>query len=232
MRPFRISRGPLVALALLASGCFWRHSEKPPVYELEPVEAVVTPLDRGPGVYHVLKPGETFYRLSRIYGVPVEAIQKANPALDPRKLVIGTEIFIPGATEKRAQARTGGLPPREGAFWRPVRGRVLVHFGGRTPAGRSEGVDLAAARNEAVLASEAGRVTVAAGSLLSLGPTVILEHAGGFSTLYGGMGSIRVKPGQVVSRGEVLGAAGGGRVHFRIYKGTAVLDPRKYVRLR
>ena len=45
--------------------------------------------------YHVIRPGDTFGKLARQYGVTVEAIFQANPKVDPRRLQIGQKIRIP-----------------------------------------------------------------------------------------------------------------------------------------
>lgn len=44
---------------------------------------------------HVIKPGDTLYRLSREYGVKVSALMMANPFVDIYNLRIGDELCIP-----------------------------------------------------------------------------------------------------------------------------------------
>jgi LysM repeat protein len=44
---------------------------------------------------YVIKPGDTFYKISKTLGVSVSSIQKLNPAIDPGKLKIGQSISIP-----------------------------------------------------------------------------------------------------------------------------------------
>ncbi len=74
-------------LALFASACSSSRGPAPGVQDL----------DLRKGVYHEVAPGETLWRLSRRYGVPIEAILRANRTEDPLKLATGTRIFIPGA---------------------------------------------------------------------------------------------------------------------------------------
>ncbi|MFQ5694191.1 MAG: LysM peptidoglycan-binding domain-containing M23 family metallopeptidase [Nitrospinota bacterium] len=62
-------------------------------------------LFRRPGVYHVIRPGETLYRISRTYGVDLETLVKVNHIADARRIVAGTRLFIPGAR------RTLRVPP-------------------------------------------------------------------------------------------------------------------------
>jgi len=44
---------------------------------------------------YTIKSGDTFARLSGRFGVPVRAIEEANPGVDPRRLRIGQKVFIP-----------------------------------------------------------------------------------------------------------------------------------------
>jgi LysM repeat protein len=46
-------------------------------------------------LYHVLKPGETVYFLSKTYGVTVNEIIQSNPGIDITKLSVGAEIAVP-----------------------------------------------------------------------------------------------------------------------------------------
>src|SRR5450759_3904275 len=46
-------------------------------------------------IYINLKPGETVYSLSKLYGVSEDEIMESNPGIDINKLSIGTEIGIP-----------------------------------------------------------------------------------------------------------------------------------------
>ncbi len=45
--------------------------------------------------YHVIRPGDTFGKLARQYGITVNAIFQANPKANPRRLQIGQRILIP-----------------------------------------------------------------------------------------------------------------------------------------
>ena len=45
--------------------------------------------------YYVIQPGDTFYKLAKRYNTTVEAIEKANPGVDPNNLQVGQKICIP-----------------------------------------------------------------------------------------------------------------------------------------
>ncbi|MGQ0810729.1 MAG: LysM peptidoglycan-binding domain-containing protein [Nitrospiraceae bacterium] len=66
--------------------------------ELAPPEARLdaAPAAKGPATYHQVKPGETLFRISRRYGVPVEKIRSWNKLPDDiievgQKLIVGNE---------------------------------------------------------------------------------------------------------------------------------------------
>ena len=69
-----------------------RHTQPPapaPIYrEPKPAPARKT---------HVVKSGETVASIARLYGVRLEKLLGANPALDPRRLKVGQTVIIPGS---------------------------------------------------------------------------------------------------------------------------------------
>ena len=50
------------------------------------------------GVYHVVKEGQTLYRISREYEVNEVYLARINNISDPTELQVGKRLFIPGAT--------------------------------------------------------------------------------------------------------------------------------------
>jgi LysM repeat protein len=57
------------------------------------VSAVTGPTNRT----HTVKAGETLSVIARKYGVKVDALQTANPRVDPRKLQVGQSLSIPAS---------------------------------------------------------------------------------------------------------------------------------------
>jgi lipoprotein NlpD len=51
------------------------------------------------GVVHVVRRGETLYRIARAYGIDAADLLETNGIDDPRTLAVGAELFVPGATE-------------------------------------------------------------------------------------------------------------------------------------
>lgn len=52
-------------------------------------------------IRHTMGPGETVFRVSKMYDVPMNAILKANRIADPKELRIGQSIFVPDAASLR-----------------------------------------------------------------------------------------------------------------------------------
>ncbi|MBE3577690.1 MAG: LysM peptidoglycan-binding domain-containing protein, partial [Limnochordales bacterium] len=47
------------------------------------------------GTIYVIRAGDTLFRLAQRFNTTVDAILRANPGLDPNRLVIGQQICIP-----------------------------------------------------------------------------------------------------------------------------------------
>jgi LysM repeat protein len=67
------------------------------VTEAKPTESEVVKRehDESKFIYHSLKPGETVYSLSKLYGVSENEIIQSNPGMDINKLSVATEIAVP-----------------------------------------------------------------------------------------------------------------------------------------
>jgi murein DD-endopeptidase MepM/ murein hydrolase activator NlpD len=64
----------------------------------------VTPAASSPGV-HVVVPGETLSKISRLYGKPVSALAKANNSPESARLNVGDRLVIPGVRTSAAKAK-------------------------------------------------------------------------------------------------------------------------------
>jgi hypothetical protein len=92
------------------------------------------------------------------------------------------------------------------------------------------GADLASPEGTLVPASGRGRVVFASRRILT-GNTVILEHLPGFFTVYYHLSAIRVSVGDMVDRGQVIGAVGmtgfatGPHLHWEVEDLGVPVDP-------
>ena len=124
----------------------------------------------------------------------------------------------------------------------PVWGRLTSKYGYRLdPFTRHpefhNGVDLRAPGGTPVRATAAGKV-IFAGWRAGYGKTVVLRHAYGYRTLYGHMSKIKVKKGQWVKSGDILGYVGstgkstGPHVHYEVWRYSKKENPLKYMYVR
>lgn len=118
----------------------------------------------------------------------------------------------------------------------PLRGPVLADFGTPKAGGRLAwtGRWIGARQGAPVKAVARGRVAYV-GWLQRYGHMVILEHEGGYFTLYGHNATVRPETGEWVDAGEVIATAGdtGGHdrsgVYLEIRKGSLAQDPRQWL---
>ncbi|MGH9345460.1 MAG: M23 family metallopeptidase [Terriglobia bacterium] len=95
------------------------------------------------------------------------------------------------------------------------------------------GYDLASVEHSPVEAANDGQVLYA-GWFDIFGNAVIIDHGCGLQTLYGHMASFKVKPGELVKRGQVIGTsdstglAGGDHVHFGVYLDGIPVVPKEW----
>ncbi|MDE3178824.1 MAG: M23 family metallopeptidase [Acidobacteriota bacterium] len=95
------------------------------------------------------------------------------------------------------------------------------------------GYDLASVEHSPVEAANDGQV-IFAGWFDIFGNAVIIDHGCGLQTLYGHMASFKVKAGELVKRGQVIGMsdstglAGGDHVHFGVYLDGIPVVPKEW----
>ena len=123
----------------------------------------------------------------------------------------------------------------------PLNGRLLYEFG-RQPGPdnttiRRHGVGISAPVGTEVRAVAAGTIQHA-GPFGTYGPTVILDHGGGYYTLYLYLSRLNVVAGTAASRGQLLGLSGGAtsdtgpHIEFQIRERGIALDPELWLRRR
>ncbi len=183
---------------------------------------------------HTIAKGETMWDIARKYGADVNQIMRANPKKNPSLLCIGDKLDIP---DSRSVSRTiaynepssRGFSPTTMQFIWPVVGTITSKYGYRA-SGFHHGLDIAGSHGDPIKASLAGRVTFA-GYKSIYGQTVVLQHLGGYETVYAHLQNINVSPGKQVAKGEIIGTIGttgrttGPHLHFEVKKDAKNIDP-------
>jgi septal ring factor EnvC (AmiA/AmiB activator) len=151
--------------------------------------------------------------------------------------------------EKRKKARVS--VPRKGAStfekskgalsW-PVDGVVVTRFGKVVHPEyqtviMSNGIDIKASVGGEVHCVASGTV-IHTGSMRGLGKMVIVEHTGGFMSIYAHLSDISVVTDQKLTSDSVLGrvgdtgSLGGAKLHFEIRKSAEALNPAEWLEKR
>jgi len=146
--------------------------------------------------------------------------------------------------QERAALKVAASRPAEAAgerleFARPVRGTQVGAAGLRVDPGtgvevRQDGVQLLARMNEPVLAPAAGRVSRVE-ALPQGGFAVVTEHAGGWTSVLGGLREVSVAAGETVAAQGPLGLAGrnldgAAVISFELWHGRSPVDPADVLR--
>jgi murein DD-endopeptidase MepM/ murein hydrolase activator NlpD len=204
-------------------------------------------------------PGDTPIKISRRYGKSSVAVAKANNIRTRPKLNMGDHTVIPPrkaanaqqkgrsmveqrpttlATRKLAEigpaentATVGSVADAIPNFHWPVRGQVIAGFGPRPDGERNDGIDIAVPENTPIKAADDGVVVYSGNELKSFGNLVLVRHANNYVTAYAHAKELRVKVGDQIKGGDLIGMSGQTgnvntpQIHFEIRKGSTPIDP-------
>ena len=136
--------------------------------------------------------------------------------LPPEKVELTPETLARVQADQQALAQAWQTPSLEarwrGVFIRPLPGEVSGQFGRRRVINGERksphtGQDLRAVLDEPVGASNAGRVVLVRDCFFS-GNSVLVDHGLGLYSMYFHLDQVKVKEGDLVEKGQVLGLAG------------------------
>lgn len=210
----------------------------------------ILPVD---GIRHKVQKGETVFSLAKKYGLGSDEAS-AQPLINfpfntfadenDFTLATGQYIFIPGGVKPEERSRTAPLAVRRyttpdagsvaatGSFVWPASGYISQRFSWYHKA-----IDIASRGGGPILSADSGKVVVAGWVDNSgYGNRVVVDHGNGTVTLYAHLSVVRVRVGQTVNKGDVLGDMGstgrstGTHLHFEVRTGGTFLDPLTMLR--
>ena len=149
-----------------------------------------------------------------------------------------TKVIAYGTKVKHSKTYKGGKYAQGYFIWPvPYTRNITQHFGS---AGGHGALDIAAAgiRGQNIVAADGGTVVVAAyrkgTSYGSYGKYIVIDHGGGYQTLYAHCDELLVSPGDVVQQGQTIGLVGNtGRstnphLHFEVQINGRRVNPSTY----
>ncbi len=144
-------------------------------------------------------------------------VTRENPAY--------ARVLGPGACDAVSGGAVG-----YGTFIWPANQHILSGFD-YSPGANHYGIDISGNEGEGVYATDAGVVVYAGWNNYGYGNMVLVDHGGGFQSLYAHMSAFNVGCGQSVGQGDVIGAIGntgnssGSHLHFEIMSSTYKINP-------
>ncbi|MEO0050211.1 MAG: peptidoglycan DD-metalloendopeptidase family protein [candidate division WOR-3 bacterium] len=127
------------------------------------------------------------------------------------------------------------IEEKKGMLPWPVAGNVISNFGVQVDQKygtktKNLGIDISCKRGSPVKAIYQGKVSYA-DVFMGQGLMVILEHGGGYYSVYSRLEEIKVNSGEKVEAGEVLGLSSD-VAHFEIRVGGIAVDPIEWLEKR
>lgn len=179
---------------------------------------------------------------SRAMGGPTAdtAIALVTPGLSSPENTFGLlKDLLTGLEDRLQSVRTNvdkrnQLAAATPSIW-PTHGWLSSSAGNRTDPFTGEndfhpGLDISADKGDPVYATADGKVTNAAASG-NYGNLVVIEHGYGLETRYGHLSAFKVKQGQTVKRGDLIGLVGstgratGAHLHYEVRANGRILNP-------
>ncbi|MHB1110879.1 MAG: peptidoglycan DD-metalloendopeptidase family protein [Devosia sp.] len=143
--------------------------------------------------------------------------------------LIQTDTPVATAPAAKPLAQPAAEPKLSGAdkFRWPVSGRVITDFANS----KGTGINIEAPEGAAIRAAENGQVIYVGSGVEGYGNLVLIRHPNGYVSAYAHLKEMSVQKGDVVNRGDNIGAAGmtgsvsRPQLHFELRKGATPVDP-------
>ena len=222
-----------------------------------PAATVPTRSVAKPGQTVTIRRGDTVYALARIHSITPADLIAWNNLSNPSNIHPGQVLRLypqssPGTTATTRPAGTSGstagtaatrpaastpaatpAPVNSGISWRwPANGALVSRFvsGDAT----KQGIGIAGASGDDVLAAAAGTVVYSGAGLVGYGELIIIKHNDQWLTAYGHSRKRLVNEGQNVRAGERIAemgrtSASRDMLHFEIRHNGKPVDPLRYL---
>ncbi len=189
---------------------------------------------------HRVKKGETLDKIAAWYGVDKESLLATpqNDLASEADLRVGQYLLISEARSRYRDPAEENVPRVEKSSWRygdgefiwPIE-RQLTWISQSFRHGKHMATDMAARSGTKVRASDTGKVIKVGWSDNGYGYRIVIDHGIDYVTIYAHLSEYYVEEGDIVTKGEVIGAVGstgnstGPHLHFEIRDYGYLVDP-------
>jgi len=174
----------------------------------------------------------------KIYAQKLKEYQEAEAAI---KSLIRSKEKTRTATATR-RSETSHFAALRGKLPWPTKGKIINHYGRVRnkklhTVQENIGIDIRAPFGTPVRSTADGIVTAITWQR-GRGNILIIDHYGGYYTVYAHLSEVDVVPGQKVHQGEEIGKVGnsgslsGAMLHFEIWKNTKIINPEIWLKRR
>jgi murein DD-endopeptidase MepM/ murein hydrolase activator NlpD len=202
--------------------------------------------------YHRVQRGDSLIRIASKYDVPVSSLTQKNRRVLASGIAPGQKLYIPfednprwnegniESTLENDERSSFPIPSRAEKnlntpkFTWPVMGAVSSPFGPRRGT-QHEGIDIVARKGTPVKASRSGHVIYSNNRISGYGNLIIVKHTDSYATVYAHLSAMKVRKGQFVTRGQVIGLVGATghatspHLHFEVRNHRIPQDPLSFL---
>lgn len=156
---------------------------------------------------------------------PAPAVTTATPHSEIKTAEIKTVSVAPSQP----------VPASTGQFIKPVSGKIISNFGPKADGQHNDGINIKAAKGDAVRAADNGKVVYVGDEIHGYGNMILIKHQNKYVTAYAHLAKSLVKKGDVVMRGQTIGTVGQTgfvdtpQLHFEVRQGKTAIDPAKLI---
>lgn len=175
--------------------------------------------------YVIIKKGETLWRISKRYNIPLETLCAINKIKDKSKVKAGTKIYLYPKETNPVVLKL--------KLSKPVEGSILNGFNQGKNIIQNNGIEFRTLKAAPVKAVEQGVVKYS-GNMRGYGNVIIIEHSYSISMIYAYLDKILVKNGTKVKKEEVIGTVGKNNfndlpiLHFELLNNGKPINPIQY----
>lgn len=188
-------------------------------------------------IYKV-KNGETAIGIAVKYGMTFSELINLNYLNTPYELLFGQNLKVIEVKKLQKSITTTKRKPSPNhtvlkLIW-PLNGKIIKNFGPQADGKNNDAIQIFVEVDSKVEAAAAGEIVYAGNEIANYGNLVIIQHYNNWYSSYGHLDEIKVKKGNFVEIGQVIGYINKKEskdfgLYFGLRKGELPVNPLKYL---